>query len=197
MSALLGFFYFFYFAIIGVYIIFMPKILAMSGYLASEIGIIFAAAPLVRFIIPFAFTKGLKLDARVFKFALILMLCSSVYFYFALDNFYKLLCANIGLGIGLSLIIPYIEVISLGHLGKERYGKIRLFGSLGFIVVALILVKFLNSTDTALFYLITLSFLTAIVAFIISNYLGESLKALEHFITFLPYMRQIMASAWI
>ena len=154
----------------------MPKILAMSGYLASEIGIIFAAAPLVRFIIPFIFTRGLKLDARVFKFALVLMLCSSVYFYFALDNFYKLLCANIGLGIGLSLIIPYIEVISLGHLGKERYGKIRLFGSLGFITVALVLVKFLNSADTALFYLIVLSFLTAVVAFVISNHLGKFLN---------------------
>lgn len=176
MAALLSSFYFFYFAIIGVYIIFIPKILASLGYLASEIGIIFSAAPLVRFIIPFAFIKGLKLDAKVFKFALLIMVLSSIYFYLSLDNFYGLLIANITLGIGLSLIIPYIEVISLGHIGKERYGKIRLFGSLGFIVVALILVKFLDSGDTALFYLIALCFLTAMVALVISNTLGEALS---------------------
>ena len=167
MPILLSIFYFFYFAIIGVYIIFMPKVLAMSGYSASEIGIIFAAGPLVRFIMPFAFTRGLKIDIKSFNAALIIMLFSSSFFYFSLDSFYKLLFANIGLGIGLSLILPYIEVISLSLIGKERYGKIRLFGSVGFVLVALVLVKFLSSPEVALSYLLICTFLTASVAFVI------------------------------
>ncbi|MEA3330553.1 MAG: MFS transporter [Campylobacterota bacterium] len=167
MPILLSIFYFFYFAIIGVYIIFMPKVLAMVGYSASEIGIIFAAGPLVRFLLPFAFIKGLKLDRKSFNVALVVMLISSLSFYFSLDSFYKLLFSNIGLGIGLSLTLPYIEVISLECVGKERYGKIRLFGSVGFILVALVLVKFLGSADIALNYLLILSFLTSIVAFVI------------------------------
>ena len=176
MPILLGAFYFFYFAVIGVYIIFMPKILAMVGYSAIQIGIIFAAAPLVRFILPFAFIKGLKLNVKIFNIALVVMFVSSVLFYLSIDNFYKLIISNIGLGIGLSLILPYIEVISLNHIGKERYGKIRLFGSLGFILVALVLVKFLSSPDTALIYLITLCFLTGVVAFFIAKNMKEVLE---------------------
>ncbi len=169
MPTLLASFYFFYFAIVGVYIIFMPKVLAMVGYSASEIGIIFAAGPMVRFLLPFAFTRGLKLNLTSFKVALVIMLLSSIAFYSSLDNFYRLLGANIGLGIGLSLILPYIEVISLHLVGKERYGKIRLFGSVGFVLVALVLVKFLSSADVALNYLLVLTFLTSIVAFVIAK----------------------------
>ncbi len=167
MQILLSLFYFSYFSIIGVYIIFMPKVLTMVGYSPSEVGIIFAAGPLVRFLLPFAFTKGLKLNARSFNIALSIMLLSSVAFYFSIDNFYQLLLSNIGLGIGLSIILPYIEVISLKIIGKERYGKIRLFGSVGFVLVALVLVKFLDGSHVALNYLVVLSFITAIVAFFI------------------------------
>ena len=169
MQTLLASFYFFYFAIIGVYVIFMPKVLAMVGYSASEIGIIFAAGPLVRFTLPFAFAKGVKLNLTTFKIALMIMLLSSTAFYFSLDNFYKLLFSSVGLGIGLSIVLPYIEVISLKNIGKENYGKIRLFGSVGFVLVALILVKFLSSAYVALSYLCILTFLTAIVAFVIAK----------------------------
>jgi PPP family 3-phenylpropionic acid transporter len=167
MQILLAIFYFFYFSIVGVYIIFLPKVLEMSGYSASEIGIIFAAGPLVRFILPFAFTRGLKLDARSFNSALLVIIVSALSFYFSLESFYKLLLSNIGLGFGMSLILPYIEVISLEHLGKERYGKIRLFGSVGFVLVALVLVKFLSGAHVALEYLLVLTFLTAIFGYII------------------------------
>ena len=147
----------------------MPKVLAMSGYSASEIGIIFAAAPLVRFLVPLAFIKGLKIDILTFNISLLIMCLSAVSFYFSLDNFYKLLFSNIGLGVGLSLVLPYIELISLKYLGKERYGKIRLFGSVGFILVALVLVKFLSSADVALIYLLVLTVTTAATAFVIAK----------------------------
>ena len=167
MPILLSSFYFFYFAIIGVYIIFMPKVLAMSGYSASEIGIIFAAGPLVRFVMPFIFTRGLKIDRKNFNIALLITLLSAFSFFISLNGFYKLLASNIGLGIGLSIILPYIEVISLELIGKERYGKIRLFGSIGFVLIALVLVQFLSSAVVALNYLALSTVLTVLVAFMI------------------------------
>lgn len=169
MSILLAIFYFFYFSIIGVYIIFLPKVLSMAGYAASDIGIIFAAAPLVRFLVPFAFIKGLKINVRSFNISLLIMCLSALSFYFSLDSFYKLLFSNISLGVGLSIVLPYVELISLKYLGKERYGKIRLFGSVGFILVALVLVKFLSSADVALMYLLVLTIVTAAVGFIIAK----------------------------
>ncbi len=141
----------------------------MVGFLPSEIGIIFASAPLVRFVVPFLFLKGLKLGRNIFNSALVLLFISVISFYPALHSFWGLLIANIGLGIGLSLILPYIEVIALEKIGKERYGKIRLFGSVGFILVALALVKTLNSPQIAIFYLITTVAFTAIFGFIIAH----------------------------
>ncbi len=141
----------------------------MVGYSPSEIGIIFASAPLIRFIVPFIFLKGLKLNRNIFNSALILLFISVVSFYPALHLFWSLLVANIGLGIGLSLILPYIEVIALENIGKERYGKIRLFGSVGFILVALVLVKTLTYPEIAIFYLIATVAFTAIFGFIIAH----------------------------
>ncbi|MDO9055827.1 MAG: MFS transporter [Sulfuricurvum sp.] len=160
MSVLIASFYFFYFALIGVHVIFVPKILSMVGYAPAAIGVIFASAPLVRFAIPFLFLRGFKLSQKTFFFALILMGLGAAGFYPALEHFWPLLMANILFGIGLALILPYIEVIALEQIGKERYGKIRLFGSFGFIAIALVLVKYLSTPYVGIVFLIVMALLT-------------------------------------
>lgn len=169
MALLLATFYFFYFGIVGIYIIFMPKVLMMVGYSASEIGIIFAAGPLVRFLLPFAFTRGLELNFKNFNISLLIMLMSMVAFQIFLYDFWGLFVANIALGIGMSLILPYVEVIALEVVKKEGYGKIRLFGSIGFVLVALVLVKFLSSAQIALYFMMGFVLLTALFAFLIAK----------------------------
>jgi len=170
MPLFISAFYFFYFAIIGVYVIFMPKVLEMVHYSPSEIGIIFASAPLVRFAVPFAFMRGLKLDRPTFNTALLLMVASAGAFFPSLHHFWALLAANIALGIGLSLILPYIEVIVLDRIGKERYGKVRLYGSVGFILVALVLVKVLSTPETALLFLLATTLTTACFGYLIARH---------------------------
>jgi len=180
MQILLSLFYYFYFSVVGVYIIFVPKVLSDIGYSAIEIGLILGASPLVRFILPFLFIGGLKLSSKVFNFALVVMSLSAVSFYFSVYDFYKLLLSNIFLGVGLSLILPYIEVISLQVIGKERYGKIRLFGSIGFIFIALILVNFLSESTQALNALLTLTLITAVIAFVVVRLKDkESVRRIE------------------
>jgi PPP family 3-phenylpropionic acid transporter len=160
VAVLIASFYFFYFALIGVHVIFVPKILSMVGYLPSEIGIILASAPLVRFAIPFLFLKGFQLHQKTFYTALSLMTLGAIGFYPSLDFFWPLLFVNILFGIGIALILPFIEVIALEHIGKERYGKIRLFGSFGFIAIALVLVKYLSSPHIGIVFLIAMAFMT-------------------------------------
>lgn len=169
MQTLLSLFYFFYFAIVGVYIIFIPKVLSSVGYSASEIGIILGAAPLVRFLLPFLFMRGFILSGRLFNAASVVMSMSAFAFYLSIEHFYALLLSNIMLGVGMSLVLPFIEVISLQHLGKERYGKVRLYGSVGFVLVALVLVRVLTSAFVALDFLIVLTMLTALCGYIISR----------------------------
>ena len=167
MTLLLGLFYFFYFSIVGVYVIFMPKVLSMVGYSPSEIGIIFAAAPLVRFALPFLFIKFITLNTKVFNFAILVMFIGAIAFFFSIHHFYTLFLSNIALGIGMSLILPYVEMLALEYIGKERYGKVRLFGSIGFMLVALVLVKFLDSSQTALNYLLALTLITSLLAYLL------------------------------
>ncbi len=167
MQVLLSLFYYFYFSVVGVYIIFIPKVLSEIGYSGVAIGIILAASPLVRFILPFLFIRGLELNSKVFNFALLIMSISALLFFFAIHNFYFLLLSNILLGVGLGLVLPYIEFISLDIVGKEKYGKIRLFGSIGFIIIALVLAKFMTKPTDALYYLVALTQVTAIVAFVL------------------------------
>lgn len=174
MALLVSGFYFFYFAIIGVYIIFMPKVLEMVGYTPSQIGIIFAAAPLVRFIVPFAFIRGLRLDRRVFNTALLLMSAAAAALFFTLHHFWALLLSNIALGIGLSLILPFVEVAVLELIGKERYGRVRLFGSIGFILVALALVNVLNGPEIAIAFLVAVTWLTSLFAYVIGHVEAKS-----------------------
>jgi len=170
MFLLLSLFYYFYFSIVGIYIIFLPKVLSELGYSASEIGILFAAAPLVRFILPFLFIKGLELNSKIFLSSLFVVVGSALSFYLSLGYFYFLLLSNIALGVGLALILPYVELLSLGTIGKERYGKVRLFGSLGFIIVALVLVKFLSFAYVALNFLFVMSFMMALFAYFVQKY---------------------------
>ena len=65
-------FYFFYFAAVGVYVIFLPKVLQDIGYSTFDIGIVLALAPLMRFLTPFMFLKHIKLNQKMFKTALYL-----------------------------------------------------------------------------------------------------------------------------
>ena len=160
-------FYFFYFAAVAVYIIFMPKVLHDIGYTPSQIGIIFALAPLMRFATPFLFLKHIKLDKNIFKLALFLSIFSSIGFYFTLHNFYAFMLNNALLGVCLSLILPYIEVISLKELGKNRYGRSRLYGSIGFMVIALVLAKFLTQPEIALHYYLCINIIIVIFSLLL------------------------------
>lgn len=182
-------FYFFYFAAVGVYIIFLPKVLHDIGYASSDIGVIFALAPLMRFLTPFLFLKHIKLNQNIFKVALSLSIACALSFYFTINNFYSFLISNLLLGMALSLVLPYVETIAVKELGKERYGKSRLYGSIGFIMISLVLGRVLNDSFTAVhFYLFTTVF-TSIFAFIILRYDIEdnSIESIDEEFSLLKY----------
>ncbi|MCK9162491.1 MAG: MFS transporter [Arcobacteraceae bacterium] len=163
-------FYFFYFATIGVYIIFLPKVLQNLSYTPYEIGIIFALAPLMRFLTPFLFLKHIKLNQNSFKIALFVIFITASLFYITIYDFYLFLITNAILGAALSLILPYIEIIALKNIGKERYGKSRLFGSIGFMAIALILARLLDDSIIALHFYLILSILTIVSSLILLKY---------------------------
>jgi len=160
-------FYFFYFAAIGVYIIFLPKVLHDLGYDTFKIGVVFALAPLMRFATPFLFLKYIKLNQTIFKTALILSIICTSCFYLTITNFYAFVVNNAILGSVLSLILPYLEVTAIKSLGKNKYGRSRLYGSIGFALISLVLGRFLSQPFITLHYYLTINILTVVFAFLL------------------------------
>ncbi len=155
-------FYFFYFAIIGVYVIFFPKALQMAGYGSAQIGLLLSAAPLMRFIVPFFFLKHIDLNRKTFSVSLLVLSLSVLLFYPALDNFWMLLGINLLFGAAISISLPFVEARALEILERRIYGRSRLFGSIGFMLIALWLGKVLQTPADALHYLAATTILTAL-----------------------------------
>ncbi len=139
----ISFFFFFFFAIFGIYLVFLPKILLFFGYNSFEIGVIFSVIPLVRIVLPFVF-KFVKLNKNILYANGLLMLVSTLLFYISIDNFYMFVVVNFLFGIGFGVVLPFVESTAMEIFKKEIYGKLRLFGSLGFIVSTLTLTIFLQ-----------------------------------------------------
>jgi len=170
LALFLSAFYFFYFALVGVYVIFMPKVLLDLGYDTVEVGIIYAAAPFMRFLLPFIFRHFVALTSRVYLSALLISFLSTLIFWTTIDNFWLYLVANLLFGASMGISLPYVETIALATLSKSHYGKVRLWGSLGFMGIALWLGKVLQNPFEALYYLSAVTFLTLVFGTVLIKY---------------------------
>jgi len=161
-------FFYFYFSIIGVWVIFLPKILLNTGYSSTQIGIIFSIPPLMRFLTPFFFLKLFNLSKKVLHITLVMMLISIPLLYLTIYDFTLFALTNIFFGVSFGLVLPYIETYALSELKKERYGKARLWGSVGFTIIALVLARFFDN-DIGLHFIAVSVVLSTIFAYIISQ----------------------------
>ena len=170
MHYILSLFYFAYFSLVGVYVMYMPKALTGFGYDAVEIGIIYAAAPFMRFLLPFIFKYYIKLTHKVYTLALISTLLSSILFIQTVHGFSSHFIANLLFGASMGITLPFVETISLQRLSKKMYGKIRLWGSVGFIVISLLLGELDASPMETIYFLIVSAFLTLLFGYFVLQY---------------------------
>lgn len=183
-SIFLGTYYFFYFALVGVYIIFMPKILLDLDYSTIEVGIIYAAAPFMRFLLPFIFRYGVQLTPKVYFISLLLTFIGTLLFLATVEDFWLYLSANLLFGASIGVSLPYVETIALSTLSKNHYGKVRLWGSLGFMGIALWLGKVLSSPYEALYYLSAMAFLTLVFGALLTKYDDTSHESTKDDVSF-------------
>jgi MFS transporter, PPP family, 3-phenylpropionic acid transporter len=176
MAYALSGFYFFYFALVAVHVIFLPKVLNLIGYSFIDLSIIMAASPLIRFLSPFLFVKYIKLNSTVYIFALILTIISTIMVYFVIDSFWLLLIVALFLGFGVSLVLPFVEVIALEYIPHDRYGKVRLFGSIGFIIVSLVLVEYLDDPYNSIHFLVLTASFIAVFGLWVLSFVDHGVK---------------------
>jgi len=133
--------YFFYFAFIGAFAPYFTLYLQSLEFSAREIGLLMAAGPVMRMLAP-AFWGWLSdKSGRRAPIVRQSAAATSAAFavFFVAEGFWPILA-----GIGLTFFFwtaahPLVEALTLDHLrGRtEEYGRIRLWGSVGFVVSVL------------------------------------------------------------
>jgi len=131
-------FYFFYFAYLGAFAPFFSLYLKSIGISAVEIGMLMSLPQLSRIVAPHVW--GWLADRRASRLAIVRLAgiagLVSYLGVFAGSGFMLLFAVLLAMTFFWSAALPLIEATTLGHLGEEtaRYGRIRVWGSIGFIV---------------------------------------------------------------
>lgn len=141
-SVRLGAFYFAFFAYVGLMVAYLPAYLAARGLGAAEIAWVLALPQVVRIFAPTA--GGWAADRTGARRAFVALGCAANALCFALMPLAGGTAAIAALVAGGALLsaaaLPLVEAITLGVLAGQpgRYGPIRVWGSLGFIVAVLV-----------------------------------------------------------
>lgn len=69
----------------------------------------------------------------------------------------------------MGLMLPFIETYAMDYLKKERYGKSRLYGSLGFMLIGIVLAKVLENPMIGLHFFIFCVLSTILFGYLITK----------------------------
>ncbi|MFA6901787.1 MAG: MFS transporter, partial [Gallionellaceae bacterium] len=134
-------FYFFYFAFVGLFSPYWSLYLKSLGFNAVQIGVLMSAQPVMRMLAPALW--GWLAD-RLGNRRLVVQLAAlgSVLAYlgvFFTTDYIGLLLVLALMSVFWSASMPLVEATTLTYLGKNaaRYGRLRSWGSVGFILAVL------------------------------------------------------------
>jgi MFS transporter, PPP family, 3-phenylpropionic acid transporter len=131
-------FYFFYFAYLGAFAPFFTLYLDSVGMTAVQIGILMSMPQLTRIVAPHLWGWLADRGGSRLRVAQLAGVAGTVAWIgvFASVRFEWLFCVLLAMMFFWSAALPIVEATTLSHLGDEtaRYGRIRVWGSIGFIV---------------------------------------------------------------
>lgn len=130
-------FYFFYFALLGVWLPYWPLYLQDLGFNAEKIGYVAGAMMATKIIAPSIWgylTDVTRRRMRIIRIGAMLSLLIFTGLYLRQDFFWLMLIVT-GFSFFWNAILAQFEVVTLSHLSgrHQRYSLIRLWGSIGFI----------------------------------------------------------------
>jgi PPP family 3-phenylpropionic acid transporter len=153
-------FYFFYFAYLGAFAPFFALYLNSVGMSAVEIGMLMALPQLTRILAPHLWGWLADRGGRRMHIVRASGAVGTVVFMgvFAGESFALLCTVLFAMTFFWSAALPLVEATTLAHLGDEtaRYGRIRVWGSVGFIAAVVAVGYLLDATSPrALLWVIT------------------------------------------
>ncbi len=132
-------FYFFYFAFVGAMSPFWGLYLKSLTFSALQIGVLMSLLQVMRIFAPNIWGHIADRTGRRTPIVQIAVVSSVLVFLgvFVGSSFWWLFAVMAALGFFWSASLPLVEAMTLSHLGEriEGYGRIRLWGSVGFIVM--------------------------------------------------------------
>ena len=159
-------FYLCYFALLGVLVPYWSLYLKEGGFSAAEIGLLMALPQITKIGAPnlwgwLADTTGQRLRIIRAGNLLAALLFTGVFF---ADTFWRMFAVLVAFSFFWNAVLAQFEVITLSALGRhsDRYGLVRLWGSVGFIVTVVVLGRVLDSAPVSLVPWVLLGLLWAI-----------------------------------
>jgi|WetSurMetagenome_2_1015567.scaffolds.fasta_scaffold14781_4 MFS transporter, PPP family, 3-phenylpropionic acid transporter len=174
-------FYFGYFAALGVIVPYWTLYLQELGFKSTEIGELMAIWTSGRILAPSFwawFTEQVGQPMRIVRWSiLITTLCFSLIF--GVNEFWKIAAITVLFSFFWNAALPQFEVVTITHLGSQfqRYSRIRVWGSIGFIALSFMVGKLLETESLYIIPLIIFS--TFVGTWLVSLSIPES-KSLHH-----------------
>ncbi len=161
-------FYFFYFASLGVLIPYWSLYLKSLGYNSLAIGGLVAILPATKLIAPYIWgwlADHTRRSMFIIRVASVLAVLSFS-LVFVSQQLGWLIFVMLLFSFFWNATLPQFEAMTLNHLGNDthRYSMIRLWGSLGFIVIAVLIGDLLQSYEAEIIPLVVL-FTFAVISF--------------------------------
>lgn len=161
-------FYFFYFASLGVLIPYWSLYLKSLGYNSLAIGGLVAILPATKLIAPYIWgwlADHTRRSMFIIRLASVLALLSFSLVFVSQQPGW-LIFVMLLFSFFWNATLPQFEAMTLNHLGNDthRYSMIRLWGSLGFIVIAVLTGDLLQSYEAEIIPLVVL-FTFAVISF--------------------------------
>ena len=129
--------YFFYFAYLGAFAPYFGLYLSSIGVAAAGIGVIMSLPQLVRIVAPHLWGWLADREGRAMRVARAGAVAGTFVFcaLFAVSSFEAVFAVVLLMSFFLSASLPLLETTTLAHIGAHhgRYGRLRIWGSLGFI----------------------------------------------------------------
>ena len=134
-------YYFFYFAFIGAFSPYFGLYLQSLSFSAWDIGLLMSQMQLMRLFAPYlwgALADRLGRRVAIVRLAALLSLLGFSVF-FGVRSFEAMVVAMAALAFFWSAALPLVETVTFDHLREQpaRYSRIRLWGSVGFIVAVM------------------------------------------------------------
>ena len=137
----LALFYFSHFGTLGILLPYFNLYLVHAGFSAAEIGLLAGIFPLVKILVPTLW--GMAADRFQRRKGMILLTCSASLAAFSVllwvRGFWPTALALAGFALFWAPILPMVEVTALEAVERKGfpYGRVRLWGSVGFILLTL------------------------------------------------------------